>query len=58
MGRAHPKLPDGSLTKERRRAVLRSLEAIEPRLRSAIRELAGRSDAAWREFRQTAPAAQ
>jgi len=34
------------------------LRAIEPRLRSAIRELAGRSDAAWREFRQTAPAAQ
>jgi len=56
MGRAHPKLPDGSQSKERRREVLRSFESIEARVRLAIRELAGRTDAAWREFRQGAAA--
>jgi hypothetical protein len=54
MGRAHPKRPDGSTDKDRRRATLRSLDAIESRLRAAIREMAGRSDAAWREFRSVA----
>lgn len=52
MGRAHPKLADGSQSKERRREVLRSFESIEPRLRTAMRELAGQTDAAWRQFRQ------
>ena len=52
MGRAHPKLPDGSQSKERRREVLRSFESIEARVRLAIREMAGRTDAAWRQFRQ------
>jgi hypothetical protein len=52
MGRAHPKQPDGTQSRERRRDVLRSLQAIEPRVRTAIRELAGRTDAAWRQFRQ------
>jgi uncharacterized protein (DUF2252 family) len=52
MGRAHPKLTDGSQSKERRREVLRSFESIEARVRMAIRELAGRTDAAWRAFRQ------
>ena len=56
MGRAHPKLPDGSQSKERRREVLRSFESIEARVRVAIRELAGRTEAAWREFRQRAAA--
>jgi uncharacterized protein (DUF2252 family) len=56
MGRAHPKLPDGSQSKERRREVLRSFESIEARLRIAMRELAGRTDAAWRQFRQGAAA--
>ena len=56
MGRAHPKLPDGSQSRERRREVLRSFESLEPRIRMAIRELAGRTDAAWREFRQGASA--
>ncbi len=51
MGRAHPKLPDGSQSKERRREVLRSFESIEARVRLAIREMAGRTDAAWRQFR-------
>jgi len=59
MGRAHPKLVDGSQSKERRREVLQSFESIEARVRMAIRELAGRTDAAWREFRRgrAAPAA-
>jgi hypothetical protein len=56
MGRAHPKLPDGTQSKERRREVLRSFESIEARVRVAIRELAGRTDAAWRDFRQRAAA--
>ena len=51
MGRAHPKLADGSQTKARRQEVLRSFESIEGRLRLAMRELAGQTDAAWREFR-------
>jgi uncharacterized protein (DUF2252 family) len=52
MGRAHPKLQDGSQSKARRQEVLRSFESIEGRLRIAMRELAGRTDAAWRQFRQ------
>jgi hypothetical protein len=50
MGRAHPKLPDGSQSKQRQREVLRSFESLEARVRMAIREMAGRTDAAWREF--------
>ncbi len=57
MGRAHPKLADGSVPRERRRELLRSLEALEPRVRQAIRDLAGRTDAAWREFRRGLEAA-
>lgn len=56
MGRAHPKRPDGSQDKERRRSALRSLDSIEGRLRSAIRDLAGRTEAAWREFKRGAGA--
>lgn len=52
MGRAHPKLPDGSQSKERRREVLRSFESIEGRMRMAMRQLAGATDAAWREFKR------
>ncbi len=52
MGRAHPKRPDGSQDKERRRAALRSLDSFEGRVRAAIRDLAGRTDAAWREFKR------
>ena len=51
MGRAHPKLADGSQSKARRREVLRSFEAIEARVRIAMRALAGETDAAWRQFR-------
>jgi uncharacterized protein (DUF2252 family) len=50
MGRAHPKLPDGSQSKQRQREVLRSFESLEGRVRMAILEMAGRTDAAWREF--------
>jgi uncharacterized protein (DUF2252 family) len=51
IGRAHPKRADGSQSKERRQEVLRSFEAIEPRIRVAMLELAGQTDAAWRVFR-------
>ena len=40
MGRAHPKRPDGEPDKDRRQAVLESLDAIEARVRAAIREMA------------------
>jgi hypothetical protein len=55
MGRAHPKAADGSQSKQRRQAVLRSFESIEARLRLAMRELAGQTDAAWRAFRGALP---
>ena len=48
MGRAHPKRPDGGPDKDRRQAVLGSLDAIEARVRAAIREMAARTEAAWR----------
>jgi len=51
MGRAHPKRPDGGLDKDRRKAGLQSLESLEPRVRTAMRAMAGRTDAAWRQFR-------
>jgi hypothetical protein len=56
MGRAHPKRADGATDKDRRRAAARSLDAIEARVRAAIRELADRTEAAWREFRLRANA--
>jgi hypothetical protein len=56
MGRAHPKRADGATDKDRRKAVLRSLDAVEGRVRAAIRELADRTEAAWREFRLRANA--
>ncbi len=52
MGRAHPKRPDGSPDKDRRKAVLRSLNATEARVRVAIREMAEKTEAAWRAFRE------
>jgi hypothetical protein len=56
MGRAHPKRPDGGPNKDRRKAVLKSLDAIEARVRAAIREMAGRTEAAWEAFRKGAAA--
>ena len=50
LGRAHPKREDGSRDKERCKASLASLKQLEPRIRRAIREMAGRTDAAWRAF--------
>ena len=50
MGRAHPKRPDGGPDKDRRKAALKSLDAIEQRVRTAMKEMAGRTDAAWRAF--------
>jgi hypothetical protein len=54
LGRAHPKRPDGSPDKDRRLAVLRSLDATEGRVRAAIREMAARTESAWRTFRDAA----
>jgi hypothetical protein len=54
MGRAHPKRADGGADKDRRRAVSRSLDATEYRVRAAIREMAGRTEAAWRAFSNAA----
>jgi hypothetical protein len=54
MGRAHPKRPDGAPDKSRRKAATRSLAAIEPRVRAAIRDMAARTEAAWRAFREEA----
>ena len=50
MGRAHPKRPDGGPDKDRRKAALKSLDTLERRIRTAMREMAGRTDAAWRAF--------
>jgi hypothetical protein len=54
MGRAHPKRPDGGVDKERRKEVARSLTSIEARVRAAIREMAARTEEAWRVFRANA----
>jgi len=54
LGRAHPKRADGTRDKNRCKAVLVSLRALEPRIRRAIREMAGRTDAAWRAFNRAA----
>ena len=51
MGRAHPKRPDGSPDKDRREAVARALDAIEARVRAAMREMAARTEKAWEAFR-------
>jgi hypothetical protein len=56
MGRAHPKRPDGGPDKDRRKAVLRSLEATEARVRVAVREMTKRTEAAWQAFKEKASA--
>jgi hypothetical protein len=57
MGRAHPKRPDGGPDKDRREAVARALDAIEGRVRVAIREMAAKTEAAWEAFKTAARAA-
>jgi hypothetical protein len=54
MGRAHPKRPDSSRDKERANAVRHAVEAQGPRIRRSIEEMAARTEAAWRKFRQAA----
>jgi hypothetical protein len=58
MGRAHPKRPDGATEKGTRQQVLKSLDATEARIRSAIGEMAGRTEAAWGAFKQKAGTAR
>jgi len=50
LGRAHPKRPDGSRDKDRCKATLASVKLLDKRIRIAIHEMAGRTDAAWRAF--------
>jgi hypothetical protein len=56
MGRAHPKRPDGGPDKSRRKKDLESLNAVEARVRAAIRQLARETEAAWEAFKQRAAA--
>jgi uncharacterized protein (DUF2252 family) len=56
MGRAHPKQPDGGPDKDRRRASLKSLDATEARVRTAIRDMAAKTEAAWQAFKKQAVA--
>jgi hypothetical protein len=56
MGRAHPKRPDGGPDKHRREASLKSLDATEARVRTAIRGMAGKTEAAWQAFKTRAAA--
>ena len=56
MGRAHPKRPDGSTDRALSQASLRALTSTEARVRAASRDLAGRTEAAWRGFRDAANA--
>jgi hypothetical protein len=52
MGRAHPKRPDGGPDQDRREAARLALVRIEARVREAVRELAAKTETAWREYRQ------
>ncbi len=52
MGRVHPKRPDGTVDKARSKEAARSLASIEARVRAAIREMAGRTETAWRTFNE------
>jgi len=54
MGRFHSKRPDGSRDKALSKTVLQGFAATEARIRRAIREMAERSEAAWRSFRAAA----
>jgi hypothetical protein len=54
MGRAHPKRADGGTDEGHRRAVVRSLNATEGRVRAAMRDMADRTEAAWQRFRERA----
>jgi uncharacterized protein (DUF2252 family) len=57
MGRAHPKRPNASRDKDRANAVRRAVSVHEARIRRTIDEMADRTEAAWREFRQAASGA-
>jgi uncharacterized protein (DUF2252 family) len=54
MGRAHPKRPDGTRDKARAEAARKALWLHEARIRRAMKEMADRTQTAWREFRQAA----
>jgi uncharacterized protein (DUF2252 family) len=54
LGRAHPKRPDGSRDKARRKATLKAVERFEGRIRGVMRRLAKETEAAWRDFTEAA----
>jgi hypothetical protein len=54
MGRAHPTRPDGGRDPALARASRAALDATAARVRAASRELARRTETAWREFREEA----
>jgi uncharacterized protein (DUF2252 family) len=57
MGRAHPKRADTSRDKDRANAVRKAVSNHEVRIRRTIDEMADRTEAAWRNFRQAASGA-
>jgi hypothetical protein len=54
LGRAHPKRPDGTSDDERRDAARKAAERYTARIRAVIGQMADRTEAAWRAFRQAA----
>jgi uncharacterized protein (DUF2252 family) len=54
MGRAHPKRPNGSRDEDRANALRKAVSVHEARIRRTIDDMADRTEAAWREFRQAA----
>ena len=51
LGRAHPKRPDGTPDRDKRRAALRALERTRPQVLAAVAEMVASTEAAWREFK-------
>lgn len=52
LGRAHPKNPDGTRDRRRINEIDWGVTRHKARIRRAIRDMADRSEAAWRAFRQ------
>jgi uncharacterized protein (DUF2252 family) len=52
MGRAHPKRPDRDRDRDLARDSRVALDATEARIRAASRDLAARTETAWRAFRE------
>ena len=57
LGRAHPKRPDGTPDRDKRRLALQALDRTQARVRAAVAEMVARTETAWREFREGRAAA-